>query len=78
MSTGMHPFIQIVHLLILYTPRNRFQRTQPQLQMCVQNALGIPVGRHLHVLQIFAPSGVTITIQEKELSVQIHLLRYKI
>lgn len=29
-------------------------------------------------LQIFVPSGVTITNQEEELSVQIPLLRYKI
>lgn len=78
MSSGMHPFIQIVHFLILYTPRNRLQRTQLQLQMCVQHALGIPVGGNLPVLQIFVSSRVTIINQEEQLSVQIPLLRNKI
>lgn len=78
MSSGRHPFIQIVHLLILYTPRNRLQRTQLQLQICVQHALGIPVGRNLSVFQIVVSSSATITNQEEELSVQIPLLRYKI
>lgn len=57
---------------------NRLQSTQLQLQMCFLHALEIPVGRNLPVLQIFVPSGVTITNQEEELSVQIPLLRYKI
>lgn len=73
---SFHP--NSIYLLSLYTPRNRLQCTQLQLQICVQHALGIPVGRNLPVFQIFVSSSVTIANQEEEISVQIPLLRSKI